>query len=345
MYIVSRKSKAAMNQMRILICRTDRIGDVVLSTHLPEEIKNNDNSIFIAVLVREYTKDIYLNNPFIDELILLPEGKISFTEKIKFIHRIRKYNFTHSFMLIPTSFINWSLFFAGIKYRIGSGNRFYQFLTNTKNAYRRKHIQERHEADYCSDQFRKFGFEVDNVSPKIYLSEDEKKLVEKKKQDLCPDRKKLIGIHFSSGKSAPNMPLAEYIKLIELLKNNKLGKIVITDNIIPEEIKKIDGISFVNENSSLRETILNLACLDILISASTGPMHIAAALKIKTLSLFCPLPACSPNLWRPLGNESQIILPEQYYCQEVCPGDPHICQFSGEGGIDANKVLEHILMK
>ena len=38
-------------------------------------------------------------------------------------------------------------------------------------------------------------------------------------------------------------------------------------------------------------------------------MHICAALKVPTLTFFCPLTACSPKLWGPLGNRSDIVLP------------------------------------
>jgi heptosyltransferase-2 len=72
-------------------------------------------------------------------------------------------------------------------------------------------------------------------------------------------------------------------------------------------------------------------------------MHIAAALKIKTLSIFCPLTACSPDLWGPLGNNSRIILPEKNYCEVVCPGDPKKCTFSGTGGINSKRVTEEAI--
>jgi heptosyltransferase-2 len=67
-------------------------------------------------------------------------------------------------------------------------------------------------------------------------------------------------------------------------------------------------------------------------------MHICSALKVKTVSLFCPLTACSPKLWGPLGNESTVILPTEGYCQTKCPGDPKKCTFTGDGGIEVNRV-------
>jgi len=56
-------------------------------------------------------------------------------------------------------------------------------------------------------------------------------------------------------------------------------------------------------------------------------MHVAAALGVPTVSLFCPLPACSPALWGPQGNAFQIILPPPGCCPGRCPHDPKNCRF------------------
>ena len=104
----------------------------------------------------------------------------------------------------------------------------------------------------------------------------------------------------------------------------------------------LPNVIYPNIGLSLRQSIINFSTLDVLVSASTGPMHICAALKVPTISLFCPLPACSPKLWGPLGNNSEIILPEENYCSTVCPGDPHICNFGGKGGIDNEKVYQKV---
>ena len=71
-------------------------------------------------------------------------------------------------------------------------------------------------------------------------------------------------------------------------------------------------------------------------------MHICAALKVPTLSVFCPLTACSVKLWGPLGNKSEILLPKQSYCDNHCPIDPKKCDYSKEGGITAQEVAERV---
>ncbi|NJD21572.1 MAG: glycosyltransferase family 9 protein [Melioribacter sp.] len=323
---------------RILIVRPDRIGDVVLSTPIPREIKKTYPDSFVAVLLRKYTQDVYSNNPYVDKIILIDDevGK-SFWGKVT---EIRKYKFTHSLILLPTERLNYLLFFAGIPYRVGVGHKFYQFITFTRYVDREKYIPLRHEADYCMDLARKIGVDSNNLNTEIFLTDEEKRKVNQTREKLLEGKKYLIGVHASSGNSSPNWTAEEYRNLVIRLIKEKDISIAVTDNIISDRLKKIEGVSYPNENKSLRESILNFASLDLLISASTGPMHIAAALKVKTLSMFCPLTACSPKLWGPLGNKSKIILPQENYCQTVCPGDPKKCTFSGQGGIDVMKVLE-----
>ena len=152
----------------------------------------------------------------------------------------------------------------------------------------------------------------------------------------------IIGINVTSGNSAPNLRVNEYVKIILELQKIKSIKIAVTDFNPPKDVLNIYGVFYPNLNKPLRKSITNFNALDLLVSSSTGSMHIAAGLKVKTLSLFCPLKACSPNLWAPKGNESHILLPEENYCKTQCPGDPKICDYSGEGGIDASIVVNKI---
>jgi heptosyltransferase-2 len=101
----------------------------------------------------------------------------------------------------------------------------------------------------------------------------------------------------------------------------------------------MDGVEYPNIGARLRNSMISIASLDCLISSSTGPMHIAAALGVKTISIFCPTTACSPQLWGPVGNTNKIILPENNYCGVKCPGNPKVCTLEGEGGINIGKIL------
>jgi heptosyltransferase-2 len=185
---------------------------------------------------------------------------------------------------------------------------------------------------------RKIGVEVESINPEIYLTGNEKNRIQDFRKHNLKGNQKLIGINISSGNSAPNLNESEYKKLIFLLKQNPDYKIAVMDNNVLPEIDNIENVLYPNKGNTLRDSIVNLASLDLLISNSTGPMHICAALSVPTVSLFCPLTACSPKLWGPLGNKAEIIMPAQIYCDTKCPIDPKKCDYSKEGGITAEEV-------
>jgi len=323
---------------RIIIARTDRIGDVVLSTALPREIKKNQPDAYVAMLVREYTKDIYVNNPYVDEIIIFKDT----TPFLKNVVELRKRKFTHAITLLPDKRISRLFFFTGIKTRIVSGFKPYQALTNAKSVFRRRYKPLKSEAEYCLDALRKIGFTVESNISEIYLTDEEKKVRDEFRKKYSAGDKKLIGVHTSSGNSAPNLKPADYRELILSLVKDETKQVLVTDNIPPKEIAGIEGVVYPNMDKTLRESIVNFSALDVLVSASTGPMHLAGALKVDTLSLFCPMTACSPILWGPLGNKVRFMIPEKEYCVSKCPKDPKKCNFAGEGGIDAERVEKEL---
>jgi ADP-heptose:LPS heptosyltransferase len=78
----------------------------------------------------------------------------------------------------------------------------------------------------------------------------------------------------------------------------------------------------------------------LFISASTGPMHLAAAVKTPTVSLFCPIFVCSPRRWGPLGNRRAVLIPAGT-CRK-CSG-PACSRYSCMKEITVEKALEACL--
>lgn len=331
-----------MKQLRFLIARIDRIGDVVLSTPLPREIKKKHPDSFVAVLVKRYTKDIYLNNPHVDAIVTYDHSDKTEKGFWELVREIRGYKFSHGFMLLSNEKLNYVLFFCGIKHRVGVGHKLYQFLTFSKYVDRKKYIPLRHEADYSLDMVRNIGIKVQELRPEIFLSYDEKAQASALKNKLKSNSQILIGIHTTSGNSAPNLSVKSYLDLIVILRRNTNYLVLITDFNPPKELQNLPGVQYIFNGESLRKDIIKFSILDLLISNSTGPMHICAALQIPTLSVFCPISVCSSQLWGPLGNKSEIVLPEQSYCDTQCPIDPKKCDYSKEGGLTGEEIAKRV---
>jgi ADP-heptose:LPS heptosyltransferase len=316
-------------QRRILIIRQDRIGDAVLATALPREIKNRWPNSHVGVLVRGYTKPLFENNPFVD--VILTDDHTPETRKATFwpmVRELRRHRFTHALMLLPEARINYMTFCAGIPFRVGHGIILFHALTLARPVMTRKFRKGRHEAEYSLDLARSIGVKTENATPEIHLTAAERNQ-SKSLASHWGDKRRVIGLHATSGQSAPNWEPEAWAELANILRRDDSLQIVVTDNVIPEALKNLEGLKYPNVGSDLREAMVNLGALDLLVSASTGPMHMAAALKVRTLSLFCPLASCEPALWGPLGNEAAYVLPEEEYCRDRCPGNPHDCRFHG----------------
>lgn len=319
-----------MKLRRILIIRPDRIGDVVLTTPLIRAVKTSFPNSFIGVMVNSVSGVLLQHNPHIDILITddplgKDAGRNGFWNQVK---NIRKMEFDTGLMPLPRERHAWMMFLAGIKKRIGVGGKLYQIITGTRSVSRNKYIPLRHEADYVMDLGRAIGISNDDISPELYLTDQER---EHAKQILVTAgfdlSKPIIGINPSSNKSVPNWTPERYVDLIKILSND--FQIFINIGIHNKEMENhfshFKNKQLVYSGDDLRELIALCSFCSVLVSSSTGTQHIAAALKVPTVTMFCPLTACSPKLWGSLGNTSSAILPPEGYCQGRCPGNPKVC--------------------
>lgn len=335
-------------QKRILIVRTDRVGDVVMITPVIREIRKTFPDSFIAALTSENTKDILLNNPYLDLNITDDKKKGSFLTVVK---ELRKHKFTDGLLMMPTERAAYQMFLGGVKNRIGVGKKLYEVITFMKSVSRNKYIPLRHEADYCMDLARKIGVKTDDLSPEIFLTEEEKSGGEEffLKHGLMKDDFKII-IHTGSGNSSPNWSENKYLDLIKkiLLKydSSKL-KIILTavemsDKFLNDinELKDTRITDLSREIDSLRKLILIIYMSDLIVSSSTGPKNLADALGRNGVVLYCRRSMSCVRHWGSLNNHLTDIEVSEEHCSKYCSIDKEICDI--ENGISVDEVLGNI---
>jgi len=333
---------------RILVIRPDRIGDVVLATPTIRALRRSFPDAHIAALVRPATEPVLRHNPHCDDILVddweaTHAGRAGFFDRMRML---RRHRFDTALMLLPTERHAWMTFFAGIPRRVGVGHKLYQVLTFARSVSRRKYNPLRHEADYCLDLARAVGADDDGLAVDVFLTDAERENAAARLRALgWSPEKPTISVHPESGRSAPNWEAAKYRDFI-LSATERFTDAQIVVNITPTNAPLWELLSpfasdrvFLPDNGGdLRMVMGFIACARVAISASTGPMHLAAGLRVPTVSLFCPLTACHPDLWGPQGNEAVTLLPPDEYCRTRCPGDPHICTL--EDGIEPPAVLD-----
>ncbi len=332
-------------QKRILIVRTDRVGDVVMITPMIRELRKAFPDAFIAALTNPNTVDILINNTDLNLTITDNLQKNTFGSVTS---ELRKQKFTDGLLVKPTERAAYQMFLAGLKNRSGVGNKLYEFITFMKSVSRNKYIPLKHEADYCMDLARAIGVKTNDLTPEIFLT-DEERLYGKnvlKSLDINEGDFKII-IHTGSGKSSRNWSEEKYFELIkEILKKNK-SKIILTakemSRTFRESIKELNSerIVFADDKlKRLRDLICIIADADLLIAPSTGPLHLASALKIKTIGFYCHRRMNCAKHWGALGDKAINLEVSKEYCDSHCSEDKEVCEF--EDGISIDEVLRNI---
>jgi len=302
----------------ILIVRTDRIGDVVLSLPLASIIKKHFPSTKVAFLVRDYTKSLVENNPFIDEVITLKvENKTDGKPLIAANVQILKNRFDTCIVAFPTYPIALILFLSNIKTRIGTGYRWYSFFFN-KKIYDHRKYGERHELEYNVRLLKPLGIE-ENVNEENVLfnlqanEKDRQKISEVLNSAGIDKSKKIIFVHPGSGGSAVDLPFDKMKSLIQLMARELDCEILITGNANEKELCSALVVNEKTKNFAGKFDLGGLIALieksDLLVANSTGPIHIAAALGKHVIGFYPKIAACSPKRWGPYTNKKLIFMP------------------------------------
>ena len=318
---------------RILVVRPDHIGDVVLSLPVLAALRHRWPKAYLAMLARPYTRDVLERNPCLDAIFEDdPEsghrGLAGFFGQVR---RLRACAFDTALVLMPTMRHVWMLFLAGIPRRISVGRKVYHALTRTRSLSRHRYIPLRHESDFCLDLARAVDAREPGDRPMIVLEERERTRARALlgREEGIP----VIGIHPGNGRNAPNWTTERYTALARDLQDRHGAKIVVTGSaeeghLADAILSRLEGPSLsLTGKLSLGELIAVIGELDLLVSSSTGPMHLAGALGVPTVSVFCPLPARSPQRWRPLGGRDRNLLPPEGQCP-TCDRGP-FCDLSG----------------
>ncbi len=315
-------------------------------TPMIRELRKTFPDSFIATLTNPNSADLLINNPHINEIITDDLKKESFSEVTA---RLRRCKFTDGLLVMPTERAAYQMFLAGVKNRIGVGRKLYEVITFMKSVSRNKYIPLRHEADYCMDLARAIGVESDNLTPEIFLPAEEKDFGKRLLREAGSKvEQRRIVVHTGSGGSSLNWSEAKYLKLVErLLHDDEKSEIIMTakemSDHFTDSVKALCGVRIVDTRSSVRR-IRDLICIianaDMLIAASTGPLHIASALGIKTIGLYCHRPMNCAKHWGALGSKAVNLEISKEYCDVNCSKDKETCSF--ENGISVEEVLNEI---
>lgn len=295
--------------MKIIISRPDNLGDVILTLPVCGVLKKNFPNCQIIFICKKYTSDIVKKCSHVDSAIIFDDLINSSTkDAVKLLKNKNADFFIH---IHPNRVLSKLAKLAGIKNRIGNARRLYNFINCNIRLNIKKRRSPLHEAQLSLKLLKPL------ISTKnITLSEIENLYGLPRIENKIISKKFNLIIHPGSFGSAKNWHIDNFKKLIANLDQEKFNIYITgtqkenekfyTDLISPFE----KGNKVINKMGelSLSELYDFMGSCDGLVAASTGPMHLAAALGLKTLGLFGTEVGINPDRWGPIGKDTEVII-------------------------------------
>lgn len=332
--------------MRVLINRSDAIGDSILTSPMAKVIKEKHPEAKVIFLIAGKSADVFKNHPYIDEVRIYHRNR-RFYSKIREIFRIfSEVKPTHYFYVgggyLP-NFVSW---ITRVKFRGGLKSRWHTYLFLNKGVRQKRSMVTMHEMEYNLNLLSPMDVNYNykdkvHYSPEIQLSQDDlEKNINSFKKDLIkegiePDRK-MIFIHPGMTGHTLNWHSRNYARLILKFEQKFPDKFLYvishtpSDNVFLQGVREIldrreneflkKRIYFFNgQENGLRNYMSVLSHAALFVGPSTGTTHIAAALGVPVVSIYSPIKVQSALRWGPLAkNKEKIrILVPDVICGEV----------------------------
>lgn len=282
---------------KILVIQNKRIGDVLISSVIANNIKKVFPESEVTYFVYEYTAGVLENNPNIDRIIAVKEKELkSYTKLLQTISKIKKEDY--DIIFDPYSKLQSRLIclFSGAEYRIGL-KRAHKDLKLPFYTHPISHLK--HRSKNCGKAIEDrinmiasvFELKDPEYTPKIFLTEEEKQY-----SRIDSLKKPIIMLGILGSTPQKSMPYEYMVEIIDYITENYKGTVLF--NYAPnqkEEARKVyemcrnkDRINLDIYEDSIRGFIKLMNKCDLLVSNEGGSVHITKALDKPTFTIYSP---------------------------------------------------------
>lgn len=300
----------AIKCSHILICRTDNIGDVVLTLPICTWLKKKFPKVKITIMCRAYAAAVVRRCVAVDAVIELESVS---HDLVAFF---ASSDIDTVIFAQPDQRLAVAAFKAGIPNRIGNARqKVHQLLFCNRRVRFSKRISDLHESQFNFEFLRPLGLktipEISEIAAQYHFSScDDAKL----KRLLGPYAFNLI-IHMKSNGHGREWPVENFFALAQQLSSNPDIHIWVTGSVEEgqwiernaTDLLRLPNVSNVCGKFTLDQLTTFIQMADGLIASGTGPLHMAAALGQRTLGLFPPTRPMHPGRWAPVGRHAQAL--------------------------------------
>jgi len=296
---------------KIVISRTDSIGDVILTLPLAGIIKERFPLVKIIFLGNTYTKPVIACSEHVDEIWEWNEiEKLEPSEQIKWLQKQGVDTFLHIF---PRKEIARLVKKAKIPNRVGTSHRlFHWFNCNHRPNFTRKN-SALYEAQLNVKLLEplRIGHEFSLKELTEHLGFNRIPILPNRFQSLLEGNQLNIILHCKSQGSAAEWGVDQFIELAKVLSRENI-RVFFTGTekeaaFFRHLLPNVENILDLSGQMTLEELIAFISHADGLVAASTGPLHLAGILNINAIGLFSSIKPIHAGRWKPLGNKVLIL--------------------------------------
>ncbi len=313
---------------RFLLSRTDRLGDLVLSTPAATALKKEFPEAEVFFLARDYAAEILDLHPHVDGVLRVDSLGEAMRAK-PLAKLLRSYDFDAVLALYPRPELAWAFYRAGIPLRIGTGYRWFSGLFNQR-VYEHRKDARRHEAEYNLQLLRPLG--IADARVEFHYRFDalhELALAEKMSQWHLAEP--YVVLHPGSGSSARDWPLEHFAVLAAYLSLERKLQVVLTgatnEKALTEFMQTQTAGSAIDLAGRLNLTELAgvLRHAALFVGNSSGPLHIARMMATPVLAFYPPITACRPERWGPYSCRQDVLMSREEECRRCRNKQTRVC--------------------
>ncbi len=314
---------------RILVVRTDRLGDVILTLPVFNALRRRFPGAHLAILAGRYAGAIVEGYAPVDEILWYDEGggrRVPFRAMRAILRSAR---FDAAVIVHPTLRLALLAFLARIPVRIGSGYRYYSFLFN-RRVYAHRKTAERHELEYNMDLLAPLGCDTAARKPLDVVLDIPRTARERASAILeeAGVAGKFVVIHPGSGGSARDWPVGNFSLLARRIVPGMNLRVVVTGTEaefpLAEAVARAVSPPGVNlaGKLGLKELAAVVEKASLFVSNSTGPLHVAVAVGTPVVGLFPRIRVMGPGRWGPYTDNARVLVPDGPPECDQCTGKP-----------------------
>lgn len=272
---------------RIAVVRHDRLGDLLLTVPAIAALRRTYSEAGIALLVDPARVEAAGMIGGVDDVLALRRAPYEMRRQLADVGA------DLAVCISRGAGPAWAACRAGVPRRVGPGRKFYSHLFHRRVGESRRQGR-RHEAEYALSFAHRAGASAGPAEFPLDIPASARECAARWLDSHGLEKDPVV-LHPGSGGSCPSWPAEHFTRLGEALRGE--GLTVVVTRGPDETVRRPAGAPEFAEGACALAALLERAPL--VVSNSTGPIHLAAALGRPTLALHAPWASCGVARWGP----------------------------------------------